>query len=481
MREQSRLVVCTLGDPYPVMLPASRMAAERNYISGGERSLYELAVAAASTGMEVELRGDLNEPILDQLISAAGAAPRTGLQPRRPDSREIVVSPEGASLDILATAALSEAKWVIHLLAAPGLMGWSFLPNWSPPNPMVVPIDSLGLPESYRAMDRFGLHVWTNSHGIAEAGGAAGVDVDWIGTGTPIPFPEVPDKNYDLAVVGNNRWAESAEQIARQFTDFRVLRIGPTPSSYSLCEQLAQAKVLIWPSRVEGMSRIAREARAVGTVPVALDISPFAIADDHGRGVVLVRSLHEMEREVRSLLADQDRWERLSREAVASAKSQADWPSFVSRVEKAVSAIESGSERPDGFVRHAVGDHLLSRWHREMKSHDELVGDLRHNLAAIEGQLGEIRRAADHFASERSRAQAQLESSRQDTQKARAELDAALVQLDRLRREVETVQTEAGITAAELNAYRNHPAIRIADRLPLAAVRRARRAKPPRR
>jgi hypothetical protein len=69
---RSRVVVCSVrGAAGRFELPESRWASDRVQISGGERSLYELAVAASCVGFEVELRGALNKPIFDTICAAA--------------------------------------------------------------------------------------------------------------------------------------------------------------------------------------------------------------------------------------------------------------------------------------------------------------------------------------------------------------------------------------------------------------------------
>jgi hypothetical protein len=73
----------------------------------------------------------------------------------------------------------------------------------------------------------------------------------------------------DVAIVEENRWVSLAEEVVGRLDGVSVLRIPGIDSTHSLSEVLRPARILGWPSRVEGMSRIAREARAVGTVPVA--------------------------------------------------------------------------------------------------------------------------------------------------------------------------------------------------------------------
>ncbi len=255
-------MVCAGGDdPGWHELPASVPNPDRPYISGGERSLYELAVGAAVLGLDVELRGGINEPILRELGTAAGALPRTGLLPRRPGLSDIVVLSEGADPDWVATIALSGAQPVFYLLAPPGLFGWSFLAGWpGTHDPVTVRPEAVGRPETYRAIDAMGFTMWSNARGIAETGERAGVKVSWLGTGTPVPFPAPQPKVYDLAVVEHNRWRGGAEAIAGRICGASVLRVGPVPWSYSLSAALSSARLLVWPSRLEGMSRISRES-----------------------------------------------------------------------------------------------------------------------------------------------------------------------------------------------------------------------------
>ena len=56
-----RLVICS-GPSWGGMLelPESHVGEERPFVTGGERSLYELAVAGAALGLDVELRGTIN-------------------------------------------------------------------------------------------------------------------------------------------------------------------------------------------------------------------------------------------------------------------------------------------------------------------------------------------------------------------------------------------------------------------------------------
>lgn len=270
-----RYVICTLGgDRDPWQLPASTFP-DRVWIHGGERFLYELAAAIASLGKEVELRGDLLRPELDMICSAAGASPRTELPERRPHPEDVVIVPEGWP-DPLAYAriALSPARTVLLMLAAPGLFGWPFVSGWTLPDPLTVPISDLARPEHFRSMRALGFTLWTHSRGILDAAEAAGVPCAFIGEGQPMPFQDVPPKTTDVVFIAENRWAPLALEVAGQLRAQAEPILGQTHED--LLRRLAAARILLLPSRVEGTSRLQWEARALGTVPVALATNPFA-------------------------------------------------------------------------------------------------------------------------------------------------------------------------------------------------------------
>jgi hypothetical protein len=460
------LVVCSVRGSQPLTLPGSRIVAERTFISGGERSLYETATAAAVAGIDVELRGDLHPAILGAITSAAGAAPTIGLEPRRPAPGDVVVVPEALPIDEYAPALLSGARWAIHLLAPPGLWGWSFVPGWEPPDPVRVPLASIGRPETFRAIADAGFYIWTNARGTAAAAHAAGVDARWLGTGTPVPFPVPGDKAFDVALVEGNRWQALAEEVLARLPDLRVLRVKPEASVYYLSNQLAPAHILIWPSRIEGMSRIAREARAVGTVPVALDTNPFATPEDHGPGVVLVADTDQMEREIRALLDDPIRLSRLQAEAVEGVAAQTDWKGFTDRVAAAFAAIASEPAAPADYVRQMVGDRLRERW-------DDIDAAHRAELAATTEQLtGEIGFLKERLALSEIRfadAAARLDETH-------ARMVGTVRQLQESQAAVAAARQQAADAQRMLDAYRNRLANRMIDSSPVGAVwRRVRR------
>ena len=425
-------------------LPGARLGTDRDFISGGERSLYELATAAVVAGYSVELRGDVNAAILATVTAAAGAGPALPPEARRPRAGEIVVMPEAYDLARLAAIHLSGACSVMYALAPPGLFGWSFRSEWTLPDHVTVPVEEVGHMETFQAIAALGISVWTNAHGIAAAAQAAGVPVVWLGTGTPVPFPAAGPKVFDLAVVEANRWRVSTEQLLPGLAEFSVLRVPARPSVYSICPELAGARVLLWPSRVEGMSRISREARAVGTVPVALDTNPFATRDDHGDGIVLVPDLASLEREARRLLEHPAELAHLADRAVVSVREQADWDAFVGGVGAAIVGLEG---RPDAPARAALGALLTARL-RHLETSVAVLSTaeraLIERLAVAEADLADRTR-------DLARSRSALASSDADGTAAELRFRDALAALDE--------------SQAEVSAFRSRRMVRILDQI----------------
>ena len=127
----------------------------RRAISGGERSRYEVAFAAATAGIAAELRGDLDRIIFHQLRNAAGIQPQTELSARRADEDDAVVVPEETP-DLALEACVSEWRWVLDLLAPPGLF-WSPEADWEYADLTRVALESSGSPTAFRALRDLGL------------------------------------------------------------------------------------------------------------------------------------------------------------------------------------------------------------------------------------------------------------------------------------------------------------------------------------
>jgi glycosyltransferase involved in cell wall biosynthesis len=332
-----RVVVCSVGGRHPPgELPESGFG-DRPRIAGGERSLYELAAAASAAGHEVELRGCISHAVYEEIVEhLACPGPRVGLAPRRATGDDIVVLPEGGQpVETYASVLFSPARVVMALLGPPGLYGPSFLPRWSPPDPISVPLSAVGTPEQFQAVASLGFELWSNSPGIAEAADKAGCSCVFLGTGTPVAFPPPPsERPHDVVLVAVSRWAPLAWKVARRAGV--VPHAIPEQTDVTLAERLAEGRILIWPSRFEGDSRIQREARAVGTVPVALSSNTNAAGLDESSGAVVADSLDEIAEKVRRLIDDNVAWRQLSERAMASAREQVDWDTYVSRVHQAL-------------------------------------------------------------------------------------------------------------------------------------------------
>jgi glycosyl transferase family 1 len=440
------IVVCALGgEEDPLGLP--RSAFVERAIRGGERSLYELAVAVAAAGREVELRGLIAERDLSELAEAAGAWPRVGLEPRRPTAEDLVVVPEGHPEPLpYARLALSPARAVLMLLAPPGLFGWPFTIDWpGPDDPTAVPLDSLARPEHFRAMAAAGFELWTHSPGLSDRIMAAGVPCTWIGSGTPIRFPDAGERPYDVVALKANRWAPLARRVLTRIdATHRVIDEVP---HRRLLQLLGTGRILAWPSRVEGHSRIQLEARAVGTVPVAFDSNPFASGLDEKGGAVLVGSLDEMAEEIERLLAAPDRLAELSGRARRSARAELDWEAYVTRVDAALRFPPA--EDPGRGARARLGTAVE-------RSVRDLLGV---KVAEVEGRARQAE-AREHRAMGRA-------------EQAEARARAAVAQAESAARAhgeaVERLRSRDG-ELAELRAVRRRRSVRLA--LAVAALAR---------
>jgi hypothetical protein len=343
--------VCVGGVETYWQLPACEPD-DRAWIGGGERSMYELAFALAGLGHDVELRGRVSRPVYAELAQVTDRHPAVGAPSRRPLPGEIVLLLEGfVDPLVFASVALSEARPVIVLLAVPGLMGWSFEPGWSLPDPLAVDLASVNRPGSYQAMAAIGFELWTHSPGIAAAAEAAGVECRWIGSGSPGPSPQPVDKIHDVAVVGGNRWEPLARRVLEGLpVEWFATRPG---SNAEMLRQLGSARVVVHPMRIEGTSRLSIEARLMGTVAVVL-WHPAGAGFTRDQGVVAVNSIEALRQAVLDLLAQPEELQGLSRAGRSFAHEWRSWPAYRARVAAALASPPP--PRPDSGARAAVGD-----------------------------------------------------------------------------------------------------------------------------
>lgn len=356
----SRVVVCSLGGTSePWLLPAS-VPSDRARIHGGERSLYEFAVAAALAGHEVEVRGEIHRAELQAMAAAQGVEVLTGMPARAPAADDIVVVQEGWTDPIeCARVTFSPARAILLLLGPPGMVGWDFVGEWTPRDPLSIDPTSVARAESFVAMAEMGFELLTNTLAFSEIADAAGIECVCIGTGRPTPWPPAADaKTYDIAVVGDNRWAATASRVAEEVVSgaprTSVLRIPALPHE-ELVREIGKARVLVWTGLIEGTARPLNEARAVGTVPVSLS-NPFMRGMDEHSGVVVVDDISNMADAVLSLLEDGARCSALATRGAEAVREFTDWDTYASRVAEALTRLRP--PREGQAARSAVGEGL---------------------------------------------------------------------------------------------------------------------------
>jgi hypothetical protein len=385
----TRIVVVAV-DPPPIWnLPAATPYRRSSWVGGGQQTLYELAVAAAAAGYEVELRGEIEFAMLDELANAAGARPATPTVERRPDSDDIVVISEGGWDPLrFARLVLSPARVVLAVLAPTGLFGWPFAGRTATPDPMTVALEQLARTEHFAAIAELDIDVWTHMGLVHEVASAAGARSELIGNGSPVAVGGEPAvKDIDVAYLEGSRWRGLAEQAAALMT--RPVHAIPSGDRASVLGTIARAKILIWPARIEGHGRVLCEARAVGTVVVGLSSNSYATGLNAESGAIAVDQLEAIPAVVERLLAD-DRWRgELADAGRRTAAAQVDWPAYVERVGAAIERVQLRAPAPAvqalaSFGRR-VGDIVAQR--------DRLVGELAATTSALDetrGQLVEV-------------------------------------------------------------------------------------------
>lgn len=416
-----RLVVDLVGNRDHGLLAESRFV-DRTFVPGGERSMAELAFAGAALGYDVELRGWLDRSIFEQYASAAGASPRVELPARRPEPGDLVVVPEGWQdpLDY-ARILLSPARMALYVLAVPGLFGWPFTAGWSRPDPLTVDLDSLALPEHFTAPAALGIRLITHSPGIVAAASAAGVECSLLGGGRPgWRAPEPVEKDVDVAVLVANRWAPLAERVLEMLPP-QITRDRIEESAHrEVLHRMARARILIWPSRIEGHARIAWEARSVGCVPVALDTNPFAVGLDAEHGAVLVHAVDEIAPAVIELLGEPERWESASELGRRTAPAEVDWDPYVRRVagflstgwdaDPAAMARAGMGRALQGWVDALAEEAQSARFELSVAKHD--LTQATENQVALHGDLESLRAEHDTLRAEHDALRAEHDALR---------------------------------------------------------------------
>jgi hypothetical protein len=345
-REIPRVVISTV-DPPPIWdLPAAVVATRDGWMSGGQQTLHEFAVAAKVAGYDVELRGAYSPELLDRLQAATGERPATPDARRRPVEHEIILVDEGGWDPLrFARYLLSPARVALGVFAPPGLFGWPFSGDPTHHDPATVDLDELARPEHFQAIAALGLDLFTHMHRVHDLATEEGVRSHFLGNGSPLPAPESAEhKDIDVAYIERSRWLDLAER-AVALLDHPAHRIVTAPHAEVLA-QIARTKVLVWPARVEGHGRVLWEARAAGTVVVALSSNVYATGLDQAAGAIAVDSLEQIPAVVERLLAD-DAWRgELSQAGRDTAREQVNWRRYVARVDAAIRRVNDRDEDP---------------------------------------------------------------------------------------------------------------------------------------
>jgi hypothetical protein len=345
-------------------LPPFEPTDDRAWISGGERTLLELAAAAAVAGRTVELRGSVAHAEVSEIEQAAGVVFERPYARRRADAGDTIIIPEGVVDPIVfARAALSPARAVVAVLGAPGLFGWAFDGHGRGADVLTVEPASVGRPEQLEAARHVALEVWTNLRAIASQAGSLGIPHHFVGVGRPLPYPEPGEKRFDVATLADNKWAPLAREAVRSLRPGISTTELPSSRREELLRGLGGARILIHPVRVEGRSRVAEEARAMGTVPITLSSNHLGEGMDASCGGVAVDSVAQIAPAVHGLLDAPERLTSLSAAGYRDARTVSDWPSFVGRVSRALECPDADLKRFAGG-RAALGDALAEREQR---------------------------------------------------------------------------------------------------------------------
>jgi hypothetical protein len=200
-------------------------------------------------------------------------------------------------------------------------------------------------------------------------------------------------KDIDVLAVAGSRWWPLAQPVIEELERCGVrCATAPAGAHGHVIEMLGRARVLVHPSRVEGLSRLGREARAMGAVPVTLDSNPFAVGLDAAGGAVAVGTTAEMPAAVIALLGDPERLARLSQAAIGSARREVDWDSYVGRLDAAIAA--AGGDDPARAARGVIGAALHEREQAARAETEEAHGRATQLERALEAARAESERRA---------------------------------------------------------------------------------------
>jgi hypothetical protein len=385
-----RIVVVAVDPPPTWNLPAASEFTGAPWISGGQQELYELAVAAAAAGHDVELRGEIRTSMLDPLCEAAGARPATPPDERRPDANDIVIISEGGDDPLrFGRLALSPARVVLLILAPTGLFGWPFVAQRPGGDPLTVPLGILGRREHFRAIAALDIDIWAAEGRTYDLATAAGARCEVIGHGNPLGVANEPAvKDIDVAYLAGSRWRDHARQVATLMTrPVHEIAVGGHPA---VMAEIARTKVLVWPARIEGHGTVLWEARSVGTVIVGLSSNVYATGLDENSGAIAVRTIEEMPAVVEGVLGDPPRLAELAEAGRRTAAAQIDWKSHVARVDAAIVRVQRRELGPSADARAAFGRRVDDEFVRPRDRLRVELADLSLTLEETRRQLIEV-------------------------------------------------------------------------------------------
>ena len=388
---------------------------ERTDIQGGIRTMHELAVAVAATGRQVELRGAVSRPIARLPRGRRRRMPGAALRrTRRPGGRDIVVIPEGGEDPLrFARYVLSRARLVLAILAPTGQFGWPFVSPWKAEPHLTVPLDTLGRPEHFRAMASLGIDLWTHMTRIHELALAAGARCEFIGNGDPRPQAPASPKDTPVVFLEASRWRPLRGRGRRADAHPRPDDPGGRPGDDRL-QSLPGPRCCSCPRAWRATAVFcARRARWAPSWSASRARStPWAWMRPPERSPST--RLQEMAGTVEDLLADPGRLLAISEAGRASARAQLDWPRYVDRVDRAITATEEREDDAGASARAEFGERigvLLDERIRAIDRVGELdvhLADAGARIAVLDGELESARQAMAELGSQRGLLESQL-------------------------------------------------------------------------